>query len=371
MLDDADLDDAVAAGIMTQDQADSLRRFVASRQPQKATERADDERFRFMRSFNDVFFAVGIALFGLGLSFFAGVIPFGHLVAATITWCLSELVVRRLRLVLPGILLACVFAYFVAGMVDAEWRWIVQRFGLPSWLVPGFGLSGSAFVNLYPPVLAVKALVGSCAAALFYARFRLPFALLLIATGIVIFVQLKVWSYATNDGITLVSLVLLLCGLGVFACAMAYDLSDRDRVTRRADCAFWLHLLAAPLIVHSLIQLLVPDSMFGRLASSITTGAALIIVGVIAALTIVALLIDRRALFVSALTYLGLVIGYTITSARGNWQGSESAIIFATLLILGTLVLALGITWQPLRRVFVQLFPSALTERLPRVAPAR
>ena len=39
---------------------------------------------------------------------------------------------------------------------------------------------------------------------------------------------------------------------------MYYDLSDRTRTTRLADCAFWLHLLAAPLIVHSLIRLLLP-----------------------------------------------------------------------------------------------------------------
>jgi hypothetical protein len=49
------------------------------------------------------------------------------------------------------------------------------------------------------------------------------------------------------------------CGLRVFAAAMSFDLSDRDRMTRRSDCAFWLHLLAAPLIVHSLISLIDPN----------------------------------------------------------------------------------------------------------------
>ena len=36
---------------------------------------------------------------------------------------------------------------------------------------------------------------------------------------------------------------------------MSFDISDRERLTRRADCAFWLHLLAAPLIVHSVVSL--------------------------------------------------------------------------------------------------------------------
>ncbi len=55
------------------------------------------------------------------------------------------------------------------------------------------------------------------------------------------------------------SAVFLGCGLAVFAAAMAFDISDRERVTRRADCAFWLHLLAAPLIVHSLVSFVAPE----------------------------------------------------------------------------------------------------------------
>ena len=46
--------------------------------------------------------------------------------------------------------------------------------------------------------------------------------------------------------------LLLLCGLAVFALAMRFDLSDPKRQTRRTDIAFWLHMLAAPLIVHPL-----------------------------------------------------------------------------------------------------------------------
>jgi hypothetical protein len=38
--------------------------------------------------------------------------------------------------------------------------------------------------------------------------------------------------------------------LVVFGIALRWDASDRERRTRRADVAFWLHLLAAPLLVH-------------------------------------------------------------------------------------------------------------------------
>ena len=49
------------------------------------------------------------------------------------------------------------------------------------------------------------------------------------------------------------SLVLIPIGLAIFATAMKFDMSDRNRVTQRTDIAFWLHLLAAPLIVHSVV----------------------------------------------------------------------------------------------------------------------
>ena len=49
---------------------------------------------------------------------------------------------------------------------------------------------------------------------------------------------------------------MLLLGVGVFLFAMWWDASDRARLTRRSDVAFWLHLLAAPMIAHPIFTLL-------------------------------------------------------------------------------------------------------------------
>ena len=49
-------------------------------------------------------------------------------------------------------------------------------------------------------------------------------------------------------------------GIAVFLAAMKFDMSDRNRVTQRTDIAFWLHLLAAPLIVHSIVHPLLTES---------------------------------------------------------------------------------------------------------------
>jgi hypothetical protein len=154
--------------------------------------------------------------------------------------------------------------------------------------------------------------------------------------------------------------VLLLCGLAVFAAAMAFDMSDRERLTRRADCAFWLHLLAAPLIVHSLISL-VTDKLVGMTASAAAT-----IVLIIALLAVAAIAIDRRALLVSGLSYLGIVIGYAISGAAGT-PDSKAAVVPATLVILGAFVLALGVGWMPLRRRVMSLLSPIVANRLPPV----
>ena len=50
--------------------------------------------------------------------------------------------------------------------------------------------------------------------------------------------------------------LVLIAGLGVFTLAMWWDRSDRVRQTRRSDVAFWLHLLAAPMIAHPVFHLL-------------------------------------------------------------------------------------------------------------------
>jgi hypothetical protein len=101
-----DLDAAVARGIVSQTQSDALAAFAAERRTAGAAARADEERFHFMRGFNDIFFAVGVLLFGSGLGFFAGSSAVGNLIAVALIWALAELLVRRMRLVLPGVVLA-------------------------------------------------------------------------------------------------------------------------------------------------------------------------------------------------------------------------------------------------------------------------
>ena len=369
MLDDADLDAAVAAGIVTEAQAGALRTFAAHRQPQRTAESANEERFRFMRGFNDFFFAVGIVLLQFGISFFVGGSWVASVVAAAIMWALAELLVARMRLVLPGILLALFFVIFIYQAVPVDILFPGSR-SVPA---PTSPTLGSLFMGWFlgtnaSVVVIVKALVAATAAALFYIRFRLPFVLLLLAASLVAAatgaaVLAVPAALSVPSGAAVRSSILLVCGLAVFATAMRYDMSDRERVTRRSDCAFWLHLLAAPLIVHSLISFLIPA---GSLVN-MTAAVAIAILLVIALLTIVAIAIDRRALLVSALIYLGSIIAFAISTATAP---DKTVVFFSTLIVLGVLILALGVGWQAARRLLLSLFSPALNSRLPPVVPA-
>ena len=149
--------------------------------------------------------------------------------------------------------------------------------------------------------------------------------------------------------------VVLAIGLAIFALAMRFDLSDRERVTRRTDIAFWLHLLAAPLIVHPLVA-----SMIGGVPLSDAAQSAAILV-IFAALGFVAVLIDRRALLVSGLAYAG----YAFASLLSNTGLSYGTIAPATMLALGAFVLLLSAGWRPLRAAILSIVPQPLALRLP------
>jgi hypothetical protein len=361
MLEDADLDAAVAEGVLTQDRADALRAFASRRRVLTGAD--DDEHFRFLRGFTDFFFAIGVVFLGAGILHFASDRVIGNVLGAVLFWALAELLIAKMRLVLPGIFLAVFFVVFAFLALPLDFWHFLPAPGSAGQHSPkalsGVFLGGPISIRAGTLPIAsfaimVKALIGSAAATFFYLRFRFPFALLLIAASLVI-AALAVGARYSQDR-EFFSILFLACGASVFAAAMAFDLSDRERRTRRADCAFWLHLLAAPLIVNSLISLVSVD------LAHMTPAAAATILSVVMILTLVAIVIDRRALLVSALIYVGIVVASAIRSAASTDSTTE---FFMTLVILGLFVLTLGVGWFPLRRLIVAGLPPALAGRLP------
>jgi hypothetical protein len=374
MLEDADLDVAVQEGIVTGTQATALRELARRRERARAAALGHEERFRFLRGFNDVFFAIGVVLFVGGSAYFVPPGATGYAVMAALVWGLAEVIVGRMRLVLPGILLASAFVVLVflaatpmpleSGLpFELRWRPSFAPYSLLTWL---------HFYPGGPLAFAGRALIATGAAAAFYWRFKLPFALLPLAASLVVAALGVASALIPQSAGFSDAAILLVCGLAVFAAAMAFDASDRERLTRRADCAFWLHLLAAPMIMHSAISLFaapLADAIGGGagepLRRNMSVEAAIAVILIVASLALVAILADRRALLVSGLAYLGGAIGYALTGAGA--AGSGAFKVAATLVILGALVLSLGVGWVPLRRRLLALLSPAISDRLPPV----
>jgi hypothetical protein len=355
MIPDEVLGLAVEREIISAEQAAGLRALARERDPAIA-EPQDEERLRFVSGFGDVFVTIGLALFLGSLGYFVGVATEPFVTSAVIaltSWLLAEFFTRRRRMALPSIVLliifagACYYAVVVAFKVPPT----APQFG-GNWFARSLGLNPDK-----PGQLAAATLLTAVLVLLHYLRFRVPIT---VAAGTAAVAgTLLAICYALAPDVTAAALniLLLVCGLAIFSVAMRFDMSDPQRVTRSTDIAFWLHLLAAPLIVHPLISGL----LGGR--SLPDTSAALAVLSVFLALGGVAVLVDRRAMLVSGLTYAGIAFGTLI-----NRAGLTDKTVPATLLALGAFVLLLSAGWRPLRAAILNLLPGRLSQRLPNPA---
>ncbi len=358
MLDREDLDTAVRQGVISDDQCARILAISRQRHGGMADYASPDEPFRLFRGFRDFFLAIGLAILAIGMgastlvtlagdAFTGGAQDIGWSGAAgfaalaAIGWLFGELVTRRLRLPLSSMVVALAFC----GAVG------VSVLFAAAWLAP----PQERLLDIGQPVI-FAALAAVAGAAAFYWRFRLPFVLLLLAGAAALAVYTMARLAAPGFAETYADLVLSLLGLSVFVGAMAYDLSDPPRLTRRSECAFWLHLLAAPLLLNGAIGAF-RDGLFAGNASD-----AIYVLAIVAVLGLIALLIDRRALLVSGLLYLGVALSVSLDSF---FAGTDQ-LVPSTLLVLGAVLVALGLGWTPARRALLAIIPdNGLLRRLP------
>ena len=356
MYSQQELDDAVASGALSAEAADALRAHI---ERQRSTAIPDEEHFRLITGFNDIFVSVAavILLFALawighsiGASLgtdFEGEGPsfLGPLFVAAASWGLALYFTAQRRMALPSILLLLSFV----GSVFAT---VLMILGLTF---------GEARIDDDPQLAGILAAAAAAVAAgsawLHWRRFRVPITVAAgaaAAAGIVMgIVYGIVGTSIPNVDQVFLGLGLLL-GIGIFLFAMWWDASDRARLTRRADVAFWLHLLAAPMIVHPIFTLL------GLNDGSATIGEGAVVVLLYVALGLTALAIDRRALLVSALAYVLWAL-----SDLFKRFGAVELNVALTALIIGSALLLLSAFWHQARSAVVRPLPEGLRERLP------
>jgi hypothetical protein len=356
MYSQQELDDAVAAGVIKAADADALRAHI---ERQRATAIPDEEQFRLITGFNDIFVAIAAAILLFAVGFIGqwigkstglvidvdGPSPLAPLAVAGTSWALALFFTAKRRMALPSILLLLAFIFAVFGTV---------AFGI-AFAVGADSLNDNNLLG--GTIVAVSAAVSAAAAWLHWRRFHVPITIAAGAASvaaIVVGLAMAVLGPNTEGvGNIILSLVLLL-GIGVFLFAMWWDASDRARLTRRSDVAFWLHLLAAPMIAHPIFTLL------GVTNGTIGTGEGLLVVGLYVLFGLTALAVDRRALLVSALAY----VLYALTELFKQF-GAVELNVALTALVIGSALLMLSAFWHQARAAIVRPLPESLRERLP------
>ena len=292
--------------LIQQNQIEPLLTFLLT---QKTAEEPQDkeEPLKFIRSFGDIFISLGIvilifAINMIGLSGYAYLLPvLGFVVMA-------EWLVRVRRLSLPGIAILLAILYFVNKAIafDHENATI-------------FGLG----------VLAVTSL-------LFYLRYKMPFSLLPLTASLVAIAMVQIGVKAIEQ-----PLIFLGLGLVVFVVAMIFDVRDTERKSHLSDSAFWLHLLASPLIVHgAMVSLLFSQSSWIQAIDK-----EIIIIVFFLVFLALALLLDRRAMLVSTQLYMI----YALTQVFEGQLNSTQNVLIYVLITIGLVVIFFGTYWYKTR----------------------
>lgn len=361
MYSESDVQSAVEAGAISPAAAAALRDHVAASRRAPAV---DEEQFRLVTGFNDIFVTIACALVVFAAAAVGGTLGpayLGGLLVAAASWGMAETFTRRRRMALPSIILLLSFVIalgFVArGMMEQSFtKHLVDR----SYMLNGERVAWTTW-EYHPWQTALMSLAGAVAAAvgavLHWRRFRVSITIA-AGVGALALLLLSVVAALRNEQVgdnPWLAPTALLCGIAVFAYAMRWDLSDRSRTTQRADVAFWLHLVAAPLIAHPLFYWMGVTS-----GDSIGAGKALGVVAIYCVFACVALAVDRRALLVSALAYVLIALAQLFRS-----YGAIQLNVALTALVIGTALLALSAWWQVIRARLVAMLPAGVRARLP------
>lgn len=328
MYSDEELNSAVNAGVISQDMAAAFRAHVTEL---RQTPRVDEESFRLITGFNDIFVVIALCLLLTALSWIGGSWHAwtGSLAVAVASWMLVEYFTRKRRMALPSIMLLLSFVLSSAFLC--------------------FDL-----LRDRPDEMVWAGVAAAIAAYAHWRRFRVPVtvaagtgavAMTAIGSFFEYFPEAKEWG----------AVLIFTAGIFVFMLAMYWDGSDRQRSTSRSDVAFWLHLLAASLIVHSTFSFL---GVLNR--GDATPTQTLIVVAVYLVLALVSLAVDRRALMVSALVY----VLYTFTSFL-QLYGLVGMGFAITALVVGTLLLLLSAFWHAARACVIAKLPASWHVYLP------
>ena len=382
MLNEQQLNAAVLQNIISPAQRDgliALANGTGSYSGAVSPDESSDEALRLVGGGNDLFVTVGVVLLLSGLFFVLTAL--GSLsvfviyaVMAAVIWVIAEIVTRQKRMRLSSTVLAVLFMGSISQLIG---QYVAGRFDLAA--LQANPLSIVAQRGEIGWLSLATAAVFMSAAVLYFWRFGVPVLAALIALALTAlgFIQIVLFLY---DGVTAGAVAVpsmdqipaiirdalylpLIAGFMIFGVAVALDLHDRERRTLWSDCAFWLHLVSAPLLVHPLfIMATGQDVAFGKIEAG--QSAIVMLTLLILMFVYVALAIDRRSLLVPTLGYFGSIGIYALVSKTATQTGLPP---FALILLgVGAVIILFGTAWHSIRRMIVgSTLPRRVLNRLP------
>ncbi|QPM91488.1 hypothetical protein [Pseudooceanicola algae] len=336
-----DLRAAVAAGHLNEAQAAELATLSQIR---AGARQAEDEPFELFRGFSEIFVSVG-----LGILIFGG---FGLALATSVTWVmgvgiiclwlLARYFTLKRRMMLPSILLVSAFGLAILGIA-------ADRFDF--WL-PGTPMS--RLLTEQPGATAWLMTFGIVIAALllWYRVFRVPFTMFLVGIAAFGAVMMMATASGAQSGVTnpfdlteggLVSWGTLAVGLAALIAGTWFDMRDPHRLGRTSASGFWLHIVAAGALVHTVAQTCMgmgPGTGYGLM------GLALLVIALLA------LILDRRSFLTAGIGYFIFLLSYVtdVSGTGGNW-------VFVFLFI-GLFLTLLGSFWIQVRGALLRALPG-------------
>lgn len=326
---------ALDAGIISEVQANTMRVELGLADTDLASI-GNEENLRFIRGFSDIFIAIGVGLLMLGLSVLTTL--FGNIIttlgAVVVTALMAEYFGRKKRSHLPTLITALAFLVFTLKAA--------------SQILGYFGFGGDILI----------ALITLAAMGLFYWRVRLPFCIALITIAALYLGLTVIKSIALSFVSAHFGWVMVLGGLITLIGGIYYDSKDLHRTTRFSDNAFWLHLTAAPLLIHGAVLELVKTQTTQLLGLvpliDINQGDAVIMLILVGIVTSLGLVLNRRALIVSSLIYALIAVGYLLTKSGMGF----SVALTLTLILIGAAIMLLGVGWHPVRNILIKALPK-------------
>ena len=327
MISKDTLQKAADQKIIESAQIDPLYNFIHNLNDESIDENTPDnteEPLKFIRSFGDIFITLGIVLLVIAINM-AELTGYYYFIPAAGFVVIAEWLVRVRKLALPGIAILISILFFVNKAISFNH----EDASL-------FGLALLSFTSL-----------------LFFVRYKMPFSLLPLAASLVAMIIIQIGLDVINNPSIFIAL-----GLMVFIAAMWFDSRDTKRISHLSDCAFWLHLLAAPLIVHGvMVSMLTSEQQWLQ-----SINKEMLIVIFFAGFFLLALLVDRRAMLVSTQVY----IIYALTQLLADQLSSGQNVLIYVLITLGLFVIFFGTYWYITRRfIFGFLSGSVISQFVP------